>query len=70
MALLPQSPRDRNMVAIAALGVVAVVAFIWFVWQPKQQALATLQTRVDQLAERNDKIERELKRGNLAKLKA
>ena len=70
MALLPQNPRDRNMAAIAALGVIAVAAFIWFVWQPKQQALATLQTRVDQLTERNDKIERELKRGNLAKLKA
>jgi type IV pilus assembly protein PilO len=70
MALLPQNPRDRNMVAIAALGVIAVAAFIYFVWSPKQQALATLQTRVDQLSDRNDKIERELKRGNLAKLKA
>jgi type IV pilus assembly protein PilO len=70
MALLPANPRDRNMVAIAALGVIAVAAFIYFVWSPKQQALATLQTRVDQLTDRNDKIERELKRGNLAKLKA
>ena len=70
MALLPQNQRDQIMVFVAFIGIAAMGLFYQYVWSPKQEALASLQTRVEQLTERNDKIERELKRGNLAKLKA
>jgi type IV pilus assembly protein PilO len=51
--------------AIAALGL-----YYQYVWSPKQQVLAVLEERVDNLTQINEKIEREVKRGNLAKLKA
>ena len=70
MALLPQNQRDQIMVFVAFLGIAAMGLFYQYVWSPKQEALATLQVRVEKLTELNDKIERELKRGNLAKLKA
>jgi type IV pilus assembly protein PilO len=70
VALIPQNPRDRNMLLIAVMGGLAVFAFMYFVWSPKQAELNTLQERVESLTERNEKIERELKHGSLAKLKA
>jgi type IV pilus assembly protein PilO len=50
---------------LAAMGL-----YYQYVWSPKQELLNTLQARVETLTERNEKIEREVKRGNLAKLKA
>jgi type IV pilus assembly protein PilO len=70
MALLPQNQRDQIMVFVVIAAIVALGVFYQYVWSPKQEILATLQTRVDRLTELNEKIEREVKRGNLAKLKA
>lgn len=70
MALLPQNQRDQIMVLVAVVAVAAMGLFYHYVWSPKQQQLATLEQRVEQLTELNEKIKRELKRGSLAKLKA
>jgi type IV pilus assembly protein PilO len=70
MALLPQNQRDQVMVFVVIAAVAAMGLYYQYVWSPKQQTLATLETRVEALTELNEKIEREVKRGNLAKLKA
>ena len=70
MALLPQNQRDQIMVCVVIAAVVAMGVFYQYVWSPKQETLAALDTRVQTLTELNEKIEREVKRGNLAKLKA
>ena len=70
MALLPQNQRDQIMVLVVIAALAALGVFYQYVWSPKQEILATLQTRVERLTELNEKIEREVKRGNLAKLKA
>ncbi len=70
MALGPQNQRDQIMVIVVVAAIAAMGLYYQYVWSPKQEALNTLQTRVEALAELNDKIEREVKRGNLAKLKA
>jgi type IV pilus assembly protein PilO len=44
--------------------------FYQYVWAPKQETLATLERRVETITKLNERIEREVKRGNLAKLKA
>jgi len=70
MALLPQSQRDQIMVFVTIVAVAAMGLFYQYVWSPKQETLNALEARVDRLTQLNDKIEREVKRGNLAKLKA
>jgi type IV pilus assembly protein PilO len=70
MALGPQNQRDQIMVVVVIAAIAAMGLFYQYVWSPKQETLNTLQTRVEALTELNDKIEREVKRGNLAKLKA
>jgi type IV pilus assembly protein PilO len=70
MALLPQSQRDQIMVFVTIVAVAAMGLFYQYVWSPKQETLNALEQRVDRLTQLNDKIEREVKRGNLAKLKA
>jgi type IV pilus assembly protein PilO len=70
MALLPQSQRDQIMFFVAILGVAAMGLFYQYVWSPKQEVLAQQEQRVEKLTQINEKIERELKRGSLAKIKA
>jgi type IV pilus assembly protein PilO len=70
MALLPQNQRDQIMVFVVIVAVAAMGLYYQYVWSPKQETLNTLQARVEKLTELNEKIEREVKRGNLAKLKA
>jgi type IV pilus assembly protein PilO len=70
MALLPQNQRDQIMVFVVIVALAAMGLYYQYVWSPKQELLNTLQARVETLTERNEKIEREVKRGNLAKLKA
>jgi len=70
MALLPQNQRDQIMFLVAFLGIAAMGLFYQYVWTPKQQVLDLQQTHVEKLTELNEKIEREVKRGNLAKLRA
>ena len=70
MALLPQNQRDQIMVFVTIVAVAAMGLFYQYVWSPKQETLNTLEERVEKLTQLNDKIEREVKRGNLAKLKA
>jgi type IV pilus assembly protein PilO len=70
MALLPQNQRDQIMVFVVIVAIAALGLYYQYVWSPKQQVLAVLEERVDNLTQINEKIEREVKRGNLAKLKA
>jgi type IV pilus assembly protein PilO len=70
MALLPQNQRDQIMVFVAIVAVAAMGLYYQYVWSPKQELLNTLEARVENLTQLNEKIEREVKRGNLAKLKA
>jgi type IV pilus assembly protein PilO len=70
MALLPQNQRDQIMVFVAFVAIAAMGLFYQYVWSPKQETLNALEARVEKLAQLNDKIDREVKRGNLAKLKA
>jgi type IV pilus assembly protein PilO len=70
MALLPQNQRDQIMVFVVIVAVAAMGLYYQYVWAPKQETLAVLEARVESLTELNEKIEREVKRGNLAKLKA
>ena len=70
MALLPQNQRDQIMVFVVIVAIAALGLYYQYVWSPKQQVLAALEERVDNLTQINEKIEREVKRGNLAKLKA
>lgn len=70
MALLPQNQRDQIMVFVTIVAVAAMGLFYQYVWSPKQETLNALEARVERLTQLNDKIEREVKRGNLAKLKA
>ncbi|MFN2563873.1 MAG: type 4a pilus biogenesis protein PilO [Gemmatimonadaceae bacterium] len=70
MAFLPQNQRDQIMVFVVIVAVAAMGVFYRYVWSPKQEQLAALEARVERLTELNEKIEREVKRGNLAKLKA
>ena len=70
MALLPQNQRDQIMFFVAFLGIAAMGLFYQYVWTPKQEALDLQQAHVEKLTELNEKIEREVKRGNLAKLRA
>lgn len=67
---LPQNQRDQIMVFVAFVAVAALGLFYQYVWSPKQETLGALEQRVEMLTQLNDKIEREVKRGNLAKLKA
>jgi type IV pilus assembly protein PilO len=70
MALGPQNQRDQIMVVVAFVAVAAMGLFYQYVWSPKQETLNALEARVEKLTQLNDKIDREVKRGNLAKLKA
>jgi type IV pilus assembly protein PilO len=70
MALLPQNQRDQIMVFVTLVAVAAIGLFYQYVWSPKQEALAALEQRVEAMTALNEKIEREIKRGNLSKLKA
>jgi type IV pilus assembly protein PilO len=70
MALLPQNQRDQIMFFVAFLGIAAMGLFYQYVWSPKQATLDAQQAHVEKLTELNEKIEREVKRGNLAKLRA
>jgi type IV pilus assembly protein PilO len=70
MALGPQNQRDQIMVIVCVLAILALGAYWYYVWSPKQEQLAKLEQRVERLTELTDKIDREVKRGNLAKLKA
>jgi type IV pilus assembly protein PilO len=70
MALLPQNQRDQIMMFVTILGIAAAGLYYQYVWSPKEEVLAQQQARVEKLTEINEKIERELKRGSLAKIKA
>jgi type IV pilus assembly protein PilO len=70
MALLPQNQRDQIMVVVVVLALGAMILYHRYVWSPKQESLAALEARVEAITALNDKIEREIKRGNLSKIKA
>jgi type IV pilus assembly protein PilO len=67
---LPTNQRDQIMVVVVLVAMAASYFFYDLVWAPKQEQLDVVQARVEKLTELNEKIERELKRGSIAKIKA
>jgi type IV pilus assembly protein PilO len=69
MALLPSNQRDQIMliVCVAALGLAGV--YYQYLWSPKNEELATLQTRVDTLVASNEIARREMARGNAGRVR-
>jgi type IV pilus assembly protein PilO len=70
MALLPQNPRDRNMVVIGLLAIVLAVVYQQLVWSPKNDELRVAAVRLDTLDSLNRMAKIEVAKGSATKLKA
>ena len=69
MALLPQNPRDRNLLLVAILGVGLAAVYQQLVWSPKNNELQTLQVRVETLDSLNRLAEAEVAKGTATQMK-
>ena len=70
MALLPKSPRDQKMVAVAVVSF-ALAALYWnFVWQPRHTQLVELAVRLDTLDSQNSMSRSRIAQGTAADLEA
>lgn len=70
MALLPQNPRDRNLMVIGVMAVALAIAYQQLLWTPKRAELTALATRLDTLDSLNRLAKIEVAKGNATKLKA
>ena len=64
------SPRDQGMVVACVLAAGLAFAYWNYLWKPKSTELATLQTRVEELTERNTAARRDIASGNAQQLRA
>jgi len=69
MAILPQSPRDQRMLAVAIVAVALAVVYQQLVWTPKNVELNALAVRLDTLDSLNKVAQAEYAKGNSAKMK-
>ena len=70
MALLPKSPRDQKMVAVAVVSF-ALAALYWnFVWSPRHTQLVELSVRLDTLDSQNAQSRARIAQGTAADLEA
>lgn len=70
MALLPRSPRDQKMVAVAVVSF-ALAALYWnFVWSPRHTQLVELAVRLDTLDSQNAMSRARIAQGTAADLEA
>lgn len=70
MALLPQNPRDRNLLAIGLIALGAAAVYQQLVWSPKNDELQVIATHLDTLDSLNRETKRDVAEGNTAKMKA
>jgi len=70
VAGIPTNPRDRNLLAVAALSIVALAAYWYLVWSPKNDEIVLTTTRVATLDSLNDLAKREMAKGNADELRA
>lgn len=70
MALLPQDPRNRNLVLVTVLAIALAGVYQQMVWSPKHAELVTLSARLDTLDSLNKVAKLEVAKGNSAKMKA
>lgn len=64
------SQRDQGMVVACVLAAGLAFAYWNYLWKPKSTELATLQTRVEELTERNTAARRDIASGNAQQLRA
>lgn len=70
MALLPQNPRDRNLVFVTIIAIGLAAAYQQLLWTPKHTELETLSARVDTLDSLNRIAKTEVAKGTSATMKA
>ena len=63
------SQRDQGMVVACVLAAGLAFAYWNYLWKPKSTELATLQTRVEELTERNTGARRDIASGNAQQLR-
>ena len=61
--------RDQGMVVVCVLAAGLAFAYWNYLWKPKSAELGRLQTRVEQLTERNTAARRDIASGNAQKLR-
>lgn len=64
------SQRDQGMVVACVIAAGLAFAYWNYLWKPKSTELATLQTRVEELTERNTAARRDIASGNAQQLRA
>lgn len=64
------SQRDQGMVVACVIAAGLAFAYWNYLWKPKSAELATLQTRVEELTERNTAARRDIASGNAQQLRA
>ena len=70
MALLPQNPRDRNLVFVTIIAIGLAAVYQQLVWTPKHEELTTLSVRLDTLDSLNKLAKAEVAKGTAARMKA
>ena len=70
MALLPQNPRDRNLVLVTVMAVGLAAVYQQLVWSPKHAELTALSVRLDTLDSLNKIAKLEVAKGSAARMKA
>jgi len=66
----PQTRREQGMTAAAIIAVLLAVVHYMYVFSPKQEELATLESRVEALDAANARAKRDLARGSVDELRA
>lgn len=61
--------RDQAMVGVCVVAAGLAFAYWNYMWSPKNEALATLQTRIETLTEQNEKARLDVARGTAAKIR-
>jgi type IV pilus assembly protein PilO len=70
MALLPQDPRNRNLLLVALLAIGGAAVYQQLLWSPKNEELNKIAVRLDTLDSLNKSAKAEVAKGSAAKMKA
>lgn len=69
MALIPQNPRDRNLLLLGIMAIGLAAVYQQMYWTPKHEELNTLEARVEKLDSLNRLAKIEVAKGSAAKMK-
>lgn len=61
--------RDQGMIVVCVLAAGVAFAYWNYMWSPRNEELATLQTRIETLTEANEKARLDVARGTAAKMR-